>query len=162
MKVILTNLSDELYGDSRRRLNASAGRHDIPEILSYDFADLKGTPFYRTNRDILDQPVGSGYWLWKPYIILEAMKTLTDGDIVVYSDCGIEIIESLDPLITICRDPATCLIGFGNGTFTNAIWTKRDCFVLMDCDTEQFLAKRARIVTHRFVFSGSRTSVCVF
>jgi len=137
MKAVLVNLSNQLYKDSRDRLNESARRHGIGEVKSWDFEEIKQTSFYPENRIILDQPSGMGYWLWKPYIMLEAMKGVSDGDIVIYSDSGIEIIASLDPLFRLCREEQPIVL-FGNGDFRNAIWTKRDCFILMDCDEEAF------------------------
>jgi hypothetical protein len=137
MKVVLTNLSNKLYEASRFQLNDSARKHGISEINSYDFEDLKSTSFYKNNQQILSQPRGIGYWCWKPYIILETMKSLSDGDIVIYSDCGIEVIENLDPLIRICSEKQPVLL-FANGNFENATWAKRDCFVLMNCDTKKY------------------------
>jgi len=138
MKVVLTNLSNKLYEASRFQLNDSARKHGITETNSYDFENLKPTSFYKNNRHILDQPRGIGYWCWKPYIILETLKSLSDGDIVIYSDCGIEVIENLEPLINICKEKRPVLL-FANGNFKNAAWTKRDCFVLMNCDTKKYL-----------------------
>src|SRR5580692_6303460 len=123
MAVILTNLSNGLYADSRRRLNDSARIFGIDAIRSFDFGDLRVTGFYRDNQAILDQPVGMGYWLWKPYIIKEALEASSVGDIVIYSDCGIEIIASPEPLLRLCTEENPILL-FGNGNFPNAMWTK--------------------------------------
>jgi hypothetical protein len=137
MRVVLTNLSDKVFENSRMRLNESARKYGITEIRSYDIEELKDTSFYFENREILDQPKGIGYWLWKPYIIIEAMKSLSDGDIVLYSDCGIEISDRMESIISICKDKQPVLL-FGNGNFRNSTWTKRDCFILMDCDRELY------------------------
>lgn len=137
MKIILTNLSNYLYESSRTRLNESAKRFGIIEINSYDFEDIKKTQFYFDNKEILDQPRGIGYWLWKPYIVLETMKKLSDGDIVIYSDSGIEITENPEPLLHICKNLQPVVL-FANGNLVNFTWTKRDCFILMDCDKEKF------------------------
>ncbi|HEY6901815.1 MAG TPA: hypothetical protein VI233_14265, partial [Puia sp.] len=133
MAVILTNLSNRLYEDSRHRLNNSAAKSGIGTIRSYDFEDLRPTDFFRENKAILEHPTGMGYWLWKPYIIAEALKSASDGDIVVYADSGLEIIAPLEPLLDICRNGNPVLL-FGNADSVNGAWTKRDCFVLMDCD----------------------------
>lgn len=133
MAVILTNLSNRLYEDSRHRLNRSADRFGIETIRSYDFEELRSTVFFRENRAILEQPTGMGYWLWKPYIILEALREAADGDIVVYADSGMEITASLNPLLELCRNGNPMLL-FGNGNSVNGAWTKRDCFVVMGCD----------------------------
>lgn len=137
MRTVLTNLSNELYKNSRLLLNESARRFGINDIKSYDFEDLKGAAFYSKNKKILDQSKGIGYWLWKPYIILETMKDLSEGDVVIYSDSGIEIINRLDPLIKICSEKQPILL-FANGNLLNATWTKRDCFILMGCDNKEF------------------------
>ena len=137
MKVVLTNLANKLYEESRFRLNDSARRFGIEHINSYDFEEIKSTSFYNAHKSILEQPKGIGYWLWKPYIILETMKTLSEGDVVIYSDCGIELIDSLDPVINICKEQQPVLL-FANGNFKNLMWTKRDCFVLMNCDNKKY------------------------
>ncbi len=137
MAVILTNLSNRPYEESRLRLNRSAEAFGISNQRSYDFEDLKSSSFYQDNRAILDSPTGMGYWLWKPYIILQALNDAADGDIVVYADSGLEIIASLEPLFQICHNGNPVLL-FGNGDFSNAMWTKRDCFILMNCDQPYF------------------------
>lgn len=136
MAVLLTNLSNDQYGESRLRLNASAERQGITDIRSIDWEQFKTGDFYRNNKAILDRPTGMGYWLWKPYIILEALNSVRDGDIVIYADSGLEIIAPLDPLLGICRNGNPIML-FGNGDFPNSMWTKRDCFILMDCDREE-------------------------
>jgi hypothetical protein len=65
------------------------------------------------------------------------MKDLAEGDIVIYSDCGIAITEPPEPLLDICRRHSPIVL-FGNGNHINSMWTKRDCFVLMDCDREAY------------------------
>ena len=137
MQVVITSLSDNLYLESRKKLNNSALRFGATQVQSRSFEELKKSDFYLDNKEILDKPKGLGYWLWKPYIILKALESIEHGDIVIYSDCGIEIIKSIIPLIDICKDQDPVLL-FGNGNFTNATWTKRDCFVLMNCDAESY------------------------
>lgn len=104
---------------------------------------LAGTDFYARHRDVLEQRRGAGYWLWKPYIILEAIKASRPGDTVVYSDC-------LRKPLPIVRRPLDWLIQWADsnggmlpGSYIpvhgpNRIWTKRDCFVLMDCDSPEY------------------------
>lgn len=137
MRVVLTNLSNKLYEESRFRLNNSALKYGISEINSFDFEDIKKYPFYESNKKILSEPKGIGYWLWKPFIILEGMKNISEGDIIVYADCGIEIIGNIDPLINICKESNPILL-FTNETIKNKYWTKRDCFVIMGCDNKKY------------------------
>jgi hypothetical protein len=132
MKTALVNLSNKLFEESRFRLNSSATKHGVDKIFSYDIDDIKDTTFYKANSKILLQARGVGYWIWKPYIILETIKKLSDGDVVIYSDCGHEIINDIIPLARLCASESILL--FANGDFRNSQWTKRDCFILMDAD----------------------------
>ena len=42
--------------------------------------------FKAKNAYILNQPRGSGYWIWKPYIILKKLLEIEEGDILCYND----------------------------------------------------------------------------
>lgn len=137
MKIALTNLSDKKFKNSRLILNESAKRFGITKVFSYDFEEIKKTSFFLDNIEIFESIKGLGYWLWKPYIILKTIEQMDEGDVVIYSDCGIEIIEALDPLIKVCLDKEDVLL-FGNANDLNSSWTKRDCFVLMDCDCDKY------------------------
>lgn len=124
------------YLKNQKRLVASACKFGIEKIDAYTEKDLKKTSFYKENGEILRQKRGGGYWLWKPYYILETLKHMKDGDILVYSDSGIEIIAPVDPLVRICQEKNIAI--FSVGHYLNNVWTKRDCFVLTGCDSERY------------------------
>jgi hypothetical protein len=136
MKTVLTTLSNKLYIESRLRLNDSALKYGFDEVASYDFDDLKGTAFFEENKKLLLNPRGLGYWIWKPYILSETLKKVSEGDIVVYCDAGIEIIRNVAPLFEICETQPILL--FANGTLKNRVWTKRDAFILMKADSRKY------------------------
>lgn len=49
--------------------------------------------FYQRHKHVLEAPQrggGKGFWLWKPYIVDQAIRALPDGDILVYCDSGVE------------------------------------------------------------------------
>jgi hypothetical protein len=137
MKVALTTLSNHLYSESRALLCSSALLNGIEEVYDYDFEDIRSTSFFSKNVDILSNTKFMGYWLWKPYIILEVLKKLSKGDILLYIDAGIKVIDVLNPVIDICKNHSDIVV-CGNGNDINASWTKRDCFTLMECDSERF------------------------
>ena len=37
---------------------------------------------------ILSNPIGSGLYVWKPYILLQTLHKIKDGDFIVYNDCS--------------------------------------------------------------------------
>ena len=70
--------------------------------LSKDFLDR--------NAKIFAERKGAGLWLWKPYIIYQALTKFTlDGDYIFYSDAGAEWIAPVDPLIDIVENEGIVL-----------------------------------------------------
>jgi len=141
MKIYLVNFATSNFYGSQRRLNKSAQKFGIDHCLSFTGKDIRNTEFYQKNAEILDQPRGAGYWLWKPYIILEAFRQADEGDVIIYSDSGAEIISDLQPLIKICLKNEGLVffrVPHITGQHINIDWTKRDCFILMDADRKEF------------------------
>ena len=96
--------------------------------------------FYENNKAILDCEVGTGYWLWKPYFILQKLKEIDDGDILLYIDCGDDFIMpdalKLREFLTDTMNNEWILLT--RGGYKNKYWTKRDCFVFLDSDEEKY------------------------
>jgi len=136
MKKYLVNFATPNFYWSQKRLNESGLKYGIDEVRSYNKEMIKKTSLYKKNKWILDQKRGGGYWLWKPYIILDTMEKINEGDVIFYSDSAIEIVNNLDVLIPLCKSQKGILL-FGIDNI-NKIWTKKDCFVLMECDSEKY------------------------
>lgn len=138
MKKILINYADKLYYESQKH-NSKSGLEvgGFTDAINYSSKDLDNSFFYK-NRNILMQPRGAGYWLWKPYIILKTLETMNDNDILFYCDAGASFIDSFDDyLFDICYKDEKGLILF-NGAHINKKYTKRDCFYYMECDSEKY------------------------
>jgi hypothetical protein len=96
MKKILSTYGNELYRKSLEQLEQTAyyiGKVD--GVYAYTREWLEQTNFYKKNRYILDKPRGNGFFMWKPFIILESLNNLNYGDIVIYSDAGLKVIDNL-------------------------------------------------------------------
>jgi protein O-GlcNAc transferase len=121
-------------------MTASAPTGKIDEVIAWSRPKLQETRFYDQNRNLLDRPRGSGYWLWKPYIILEALRSAHENDVVVYWDVGKfrpnQFTRSVTPLIRWCQMHGGLLPGVP--ILPQCRWTKRDCFHYMGCDTDRF------------------------
>jgi hypothetical protein len=129
--------SDTNYKTQQSRLQESVkGMNTFSTIQSYSDEWLKHTDFYTENKAVLDLKRGAGYWLWKPYIILDCLKRINEGDIVFYLDCGDffrkEIVDYVNPIL---ENEFCLLLG---GSYMQKHWTKRDCFQLMNCDSVNF------------------------
>lgn len=132
------------YVESQRRLVASAAATgDFDTIESWSPDRLRETPFYREHREILDRSRGAGNWAWKPYVIAEALEKRRDGDFIVFSDTGMQAVGDdplppVAPLLTwLDGSERRVAVGVLHGKPQRA-WTKRDCFVLMDCDSARY------------------------
>ncbi|QGY01240.1 hypothetical protein MMSR116_04470 [Methylobacterium mesophilicum SR1.6/6] len=132
------------YVESQRRLAAAAaatGDFDTVENWSPD--RLRQTAFYREHRDILDRARGAGNWAWKPYIIADALEKRRDGDFIVFSDTGMQAVGEdplppVAPLLTWLAGSERRVAGGVLHGKPQRLWTKRDCFVLMECDSERY------------------------
>lgn len=101
-------------------------------LHSYDDKWLRKTGFYQENKEILDEPTGGGWWAWKPFILLETIKKLDPGNFVIYCDCGDMFSPGIVKFVEDTIENDCCLLLLGNNP--NKQYTKRDCFVLMNCD----------------------------
>ncbi len=95
--------------------------------------------------DIALHERGSGWWTWKPYVILAELKAMRDDDWLVYCDVGRSYpVKLLDRPLTTLLD---CCKQRGQGALPGVyipwfgpmrVWTKRDAFVLTDSDTSEY------------------------
>jgi hypothetical protein len=100
--------------------------------------------FYVKNKHILDQTRGGGYWLWKPFIIHKVLNLVSDGDYVLYLDSGTAIVGDLNLLFKASESVGDIML-FENRdgnplreVWINKLWTKRDCFIKLNCDAEHY------------------------
>jgi hypothetical protein len=66
-----------------------SGFFDQVDVLSDSDLPHNVTELFTPNR--FEEIRGFGYWAWKPYLINEKIKTLMDGDVLIYLDAGSEI-----------------------------------------------------------------------
>lgn len=135
VKVYLTSYANKKFIKNQNRLNKSAKKYGIKNIISYNDSDLKKTKFYDKYKKILDHPRGAGYWLWKPFFIYKAMCKLREGDILVYADSGAVFINNPLPLLKIAARNEILL--FTNNEL-NIKWNKRKCLSKMNCDSGKY------------------------
>lgn len=153
MSVYLASFATSNFYKSQKKLAKSAKKFGVDHCLSFTHQDIRKSDFYQENKTILDQERGAGYWLWKPYIILETMKQAKEDDIIIYCDSGVEVVQSLQPLIDMCLKQKGLLlfrVHSQTGKHINKKWTKRDCFIILNADTEEY--HLAEQVTGTFQF----------
>jgi hypothetical protein len=134
-KTSLITFSDEKF-ENKKNFTNELLRDYFDVIKNYSPADIN-YQFIKENIDIYSKNKGFGYWLWKPYIVLDYLNNhCDDGDIVVYCDSGDYIFkDSLKQAFDFLKNK-DCL--FIKSDHPNSKYIKRDCFVFMDCDEEKY------------------------
>jgi len=101
------------------------GSHSLPE------------DFFNKHKEHFQYTRGAGYWIWKPYIILDALSKMGPNDFLMYSDSGCYFIDKIDPVIDLVNSTkygvAVCEM-----PHIEKFWTKRDSFIQMNCDEPEF------------------------
>lgn len=118
----LVTYSDDNMSISRKKCIQSALKHGVDDVHEWDRQMIEATEFYQINREILDQPRGSGYWAWKSYIVYKALLDMNENDILIYSDAGVEFINDVHHIIN-AMDEDVFL--FGNN-WNHVDWCKGD------------------------------------
>jgi hypothetical protein len=107
------------------------------DSIKYGISDIESS-FFQKNNYILSCARGAGYWLWKPYLILKTLNNLSENDILVYSDSGISFVKSFfEELLPVEQPEDNGIISTGK-CGKNSSFTKRDAFVLMNCDNLEY------------------------
>jgi hypothetical protein len=126
----------DAFSQSLSRLRRSAKRFGIRDVRIYQPDHRVLRTATEENPEIMRLPRGAGYWMWKPYILLDAMDSVAEGTIIVYTDAGLRYIGNPSPIVGLAETRDVVLFrNPARGLQRN--WTKRDCFVLMQADTPE-------------------------
>lgn len=137
MKFHLITYADEKFESIQEQLHEHVSSlKEFSSITGYTRKWLKTTDFYDCHRLLLDEKRGSGWWAWKPYILKQKMKQIDNGDVVVYVDCGDTLQNGITNYLKTILEFEPCLLLCGGNP--NSAWTKRESFIFMNCDNEEF------------------------
>lgn len=142
MKSILVSFATPKWYHSQNLLCDSAKKHGVSGYIKYTDSS-RNWEFNNKYKDIYTETRGYGFWQWKPKIVLDAMEKVNDGDVILYVDSGNIIINDLGYVINRCVEKEIVLFDNRDGNYAgethrNGTWTKRDCFVLMNCDDDVY------------------------
>lgn len=90
---------------------------------------------------------GSGYWIWKPYLILKKLEEISDADIVIYVDAGCELnnkgLSRFDEYINMANKNGNLAFQLCHAEKT---WTKFDLVEYMGCTQQDNLLNSGQMV----------------
>lgn len=126
------------YGSGRflnslRRITKEAKTFNyFDAIYPYDNESIKELDNYHLIKPFIDKyQRGNGYWIWKPFIILDTLKKLKVGDYLFYADAGCHLNlkgkRTLDVYKKAISDKYD-VIGFQMKHLLECYWTKASVF----------------------------------
>lgn len=135
------------YADSKFRKfqeldETFAKEEGFDHVISKTKEDILNSDLYENYSHIIDYKpgYGDGYFLWKPYIILETLKSMNNGDVLVYSDCGDKLSHGIKDFVIDQIKPIGYILI--KNYHLHSTWTKRDCFYYMNCDSPEYWNSR--------------------
>jgi hypothetical protein len=137
LQTVLVNYADGLFLEAQK-LNSTTGTliGGLDRAVSYRRDDIDAA-FAARNSALLEQPIGAGNWLWKPYVVAKALKDeLNDGDVLFYADSGCHFTSKAAPVIELClkQTEKPVLLFTLDPKWMNRHLVKRDCFFYMGMD----------------------------
>jgi len=159
VNIHLLNFATSSFKPYQDISNLTARRFGITQIHSFGPGDID-IQFAEENKEILSATRGAGFWLWKPYFISRVLECLGDGDLLIYADAGMHFVNSPERMVASIDKSEHDLLILGEA-FLEAHYTKRDTFVLMDTDHEEFAQSKQRLASC-FLVRKSSWSQCFF
>lgn len=134
--IISITYGNEKYERAKKFNCKMAKKHGADKVIAYGPEDIPDE-FKNKNEHIWKKSRGGGYWIWKPYIINKTLKEMDEADYLIYTDAGAIFINSVQYLIDAMETEGTDLMVFSL-TYPEKKYTKRDAFILMECDEEKY------------------------
>lgn len=157
MKKHHINYANNGYLKAQEFCSQTAKEVGFDSIDSYKFSDID-SDFYNKNKQILDQPRGAGYWLWKSYFLNKKLNEINNGDILVYSDSGSYYKSSVQPLIDLIKKEESGVLSFELLGLLEKQYTKRDAFKLMNLDIPEYVDSSQREATYIWIIKNEFTT----
>jgi len=82
----------------------TALKYGCNESTIYRYDDLDKS-FRAKNSEVLSIELGAGLWIWKVQVCLQELQKCDPGDYVVYTDGGVEFVNSIGFLINAMDEP---------------------------------------------------------
>lgn len=159
MKKLLLNYSDSKFKNAQKYNSITGletgGFDSVIECSPMTIDDQ----FKNLHNDILSQPRGGGYWLWKPYIILKSLMSMSDGDILFYCDSGSHFVSSINEILNTVSFDKQPIIPFGVDPHLDRKFTKMDVFVFNECKEDQSITDTVQVCASFQLIKKSQTAI---
>jgi hypothetical protein len=134
-KIKLITFAKGNFIDSQNKLKTHLESIGVTNQKHFTDNDLP-ISFINEYEEILSFKKGYGYCIWKSFIIMQELRTIKENEILLYID-STDLPEKsfFEDVINNFNDKDYFLLNRG---YNHGQWTKRDTFVLMECDSSEF------------------------
>lgn len=155
------------YYSAVNRLIEQANRLNFfDEIIGYTDIDLQQfSNFWDSHKNfIINNKKGYGYWLWKPFLILESLKNLNYGDIIFYLDCGCELDnDNINSLNCLIQNVIKHEILYTSTHRMESYWTKKDLIHKLNINADDsFFLHNAQIQAGALIIMKTANTVKLY
>ena len=146
-KIIFVTYGDQKFTNSKKRICREAEKLNLfDKVVAKSRNDLltESSEFNKKMknnlhlRKIFSAPRGGGYWIWKPFVILEQLREMDDNDVLIYTDAGCTVPvgndvkkqktkEKLREYISVVNQSEKGVLAFKNPHIEH-VWTRGDIF----------------------------------
>lgn len=135
---LISYANQGIYIQNQTNLVASAAMHQVFDVIIPYQPHHIDPEYYEKHKNILSQNRGAGYWLWKPYFILQTLKMMPEDDILFYGDSSGVFRDGIYNLLDLAKENDIVLFpGFHN----NRGMIKRSVINAMVNGDESYLDK---------------------
>ena len=135
MLLAITYGDDNFSQSNKYNLYTAVKYGKADKVILYGPNDLD-EDFKKENYTIIQAKRGAGYWIWKPYTINKALKSINYGDYLVYADSGSFYVDDINILIRFINEKNADVF-IGKLDHKESEYSKRDAFVYLDVDTRE-------------------------
>lgn len=87
-RVLCTFGNYPMFKGAERYRKSAESLNVFDEIYTYNDKDLDADFKKKWGRYLIPYSRGFGYWCWKPYLVLQTLERMNDGDVLLYADLG--------------------------------------------------------------------------
>lgn len=137
------------FGGGSRRYNDAAERFKMQleelevfdKVISLGEKDLKSdNEFWKVHGNFIENNKrGYGYWIWKPYLIMQQLSCMKDEDVLFYADAGCEVdLSKKEKFIQLKKyfleKSCNNILARKQDGYKEEQYCKMDTFVALDCN----------------------------
>lgn len=163
MKVVLCSFADSSFCNVIKRFQYEAKESGFfDEIFVYTEKDFDENFWNRHHEFIENNRRGYGYWIWKPYVVNRTLKSLDEGDFLVYIDTGCGINKSggkkFNHYLRLVKESNLGCVCFNNG-YIEKDWCKGDVLDYFNVRNNKDITDSQQIMGGIFIIRKNR-SIC--